>query len=221
MSTSRFKPLSSDGKRRCDWNFRQDLLLLDYHDREWGVPEHDDQKLFEKLILDGAQAGLSWTTILKRREGYRRAFRGFDPERVARFTQRDVGRLLADSGIIRNRAKVKSAIGNARAFLRIQEEFGSFDAYLWRFVEGRPVQNRYRTWREIPATNDVAEALSRDLKRRGFTFVGPTIVYAYMQAIGMVNDHTVGCFRHREVARLGGRGAKTGARRKRDEERMG
>lgn len=184
---------------RCDWADGH-ALLEEYHDAEWGVPEHDDRALFEKLILDGAQAGLSWLTILKRREGYRRAFEGFDPERIARYGERDVERLLADPGIIRNRQKVRSAVGNARAFLDLVGETGSFSEYLWSFVDGAPVVNRYRRHADIPATTPVSERLSKDLKRRGFSFVGPTIVYAYMQAVGMVNDHVVDCFRHAPLA---------------------
>lgn len=171
---------------------------LRYHDEEWGVPVHDDRRHFEFLILEGAQAGLSWRTVLHRREGYRRAFADFDPERVARFTPRRVEALLADPGIIRNRLKVESAVGNARAFLQVRDEFGSFSAYVWAFVDGRPVRNRWRRQEEVPATSPVSDALSRDLKRRGFRFVGSTIVYAHLQATGLVNDHLVGCFRHRE-----------------------
>jgi DNA-3-methyladenine glycosylase I len=170
-----------------------------YHDEEWGVPVHDDRKLFEFLILEGAQAGLSWITILKRREGYRRAFDGFDPEKVAVYGESDVARLLADEGIIRNRAKVKSAIQNAQAFLRVQEEFGSFDRYMWSFVDGLPVVNRFESLDEIPATTELSDAISKDLRGRGFSFVGSTIVYAHMQATGMVNDHLVSCFRHSQV----------------------
>ncbi len=184
---------------RCDWADGHALLEA-YHDEEWGVPEHDDRALFEKLILDGAQAGLSWLTILKRREGYRRAFEGFDPERIARYGERDVERLLADPGIIRNRQKVRSAVSNARAFLELVEETGSFSDYLWGFVDGEPIINHYRRHDDIPATTPISERLSKDLKRRGFSFVGPTIVYAYMQAIGMVNDHVVDCFRHAPLA---------------------
>lgn len=173
-----------------------------YHDTEWGVPVHDDRTLFEFLILEGAQAGLSWQTILHRREGYRRAFAGFDPAAVAAFDAKRVEELLADPGIIRNRSKVEAAIGNARAFLQVQTEFGSFDAYIWRFVGGAPRQNRWASLKEVPATTPESDAMSRDLKRRGFKFVGSTICYAFMQAVGMVNDHPVTCFRHAEVARL-------------------
>ncbi len=183
---------------RCAWA-GSDPLYLAYHDREWGVPVHDDQLLFEFLTLEGAQAGLSWITILRKREAYRAAFSGFDPEAVARFDGAKVAALLADPGIVRNRLKVESAITNARAFLKVRDEFGTFDAYLWRFVEGRPVRNAWRTVAEIPASTPVSDALSRDLKRRGFRFVGSTICYAHMQAVGMVNDHTMNCFRWREL----------------------
>ena len=187
--------------QRCAWP-KSDLDIA-YHDREWGVPVHDDRVLFEFLILEGAQAGLSWSTILRKRDDYRRAFAGFDPARVARFSPTEVDRLLADPGIVRHRLKVESAVTNARAFLEVRREHGSFDGYLWRFVGGRPIQNARRTLREVPPTTPESDALSKDLKRRGFRFVGPTICYAYMQAVGMVNDHEVGCFRHREVAALG------------------
>jgi DNA-3-methyladenine glycosylase I len=183
---------------RCAWP-GSDPLYIDYHDREWGVPVHDDRLLFEFLILEGAQAGLSWITILRKREAYRRAFAGFDPEAVARFDDAKVAELLADPGIVRNRLKVASAVGNARAFLKVQEEFGSFDAYLWRFVDGRPVQNARRSLAEIPATTPQSDTMSRDLKKRDFRFVGSTICYSHMQATGMVNDHVVGCFRWREL----------------------
>ncbi len=188
---------------RCSWAEGHDLMIA-YHDEEWGVPERDDRALFEKLILDGAQAGLSWRTILERREGYRRAFEGFDPERIARYGDADVERLLADPGIIRNRQKVRSAIGNARAYLDLLDETGSFAEYLWSFVDGRPEVHRFRSHSQIPATSPVSERLSKDLKGRGFSFVGPTIVYAYMQAVGMVNDHLVDCFRHAPLAALAG-----------------
>jgi len=189
-------------KTRCPWPGAQRPLYIAYHDEEWGVPVHDDRTMFEFLILEGAQAGLSWFTILSRREGYRRAYAAFDPERVARFGARDTRRLLADPGIIRNRMKVEASIKNARAFLAVQEEFGSFDAYVWRFVDGRPIQNRWTTIRQLPASTRESERLSVDLKARGFNFVGPTIVYAHMQATGMVNDHLVSCFRHRHCTRL-------------------
>jgi len=188
-------------KKRCAWP-GADPLYVAYHDVEWGVPVHDDRRLFEFLLLEGAQAGLSWITILRKRESYRRAFDGFEPERVARYGARKVASLLGDAGIVRNRAKIESAIKNAKAFLAVQEEYGSFDAYQWRFVEGRPKENRWRSMSEIPARTVESDAFSKDLRRRGFNFVGTTIVYAHMQAVGMVNDHVVGCFRRREVARL-------------------
>ena len=191
-----------DGRKRCGWP-GADPLYVGYHDREWGVPLHDDRALFEFLVLEGAQAGLSWLTILRKREAYRRAFRGFDPQKVARFSKRDVARLLADAGIVRNRLKIESAVRNAKAFLRVQQEFSSFDGYQWRFVDGRPVQNRWKTLRDLPARTPVSDAFSKDMKQRGFSLVGSTIIYAHMQAVGMVNDHVVSCFRHKEVARLG------------------
>jgi DNA-3-methyladenine glycosylase I len=187
---------------RCGWS-GTDPLYVRYHDEEWGVPVHDDRTLFEFLILEGAQAGLSWITILRKRDAYREAFDGFDPARVARFDGRKVSQLLRNPGIVRNRLKIESAVANARAFLRVQEELGSFAAYQWRFVGGRPRQNRPRTLREIAARTEESDALSKDLKRRGFGFVGSTIVYAHMQAVGMVNDHVVGCFRRSQVAKLG------------------
>ena len=186
-------------KTRCGW-CGDDPLYVDYHDHEWGVPDHDDRRLFEMLILEGAQAGLAWITILRKREGYRKAFAGFDPVRVARFDRRKVERLLEDEGIVRNRLKVNAAVTNARVFLDIQREHGSFDAYLWAFVGGKPRINRFRTLAEVPAKTPEAETLSRDLKRRGMTFVGPTICYAFMQSVGMVNDHITGCFRHKELS---------------------
>jgi len=170
-------------------------LYAKYHDEEWGVPVHDDRVLFEFLVLEGAQAGLSWETILKKRESYRRAFDGFDPAKVARFTRARVARLMRDEGLVRNRLKLEGAVKNAKAFLAVQKEFGSFDAYVWRFVGGAPKRNRWRTMREVPATTPESDALSRDLKKRGFTFVGSTICYAFMQAVGMVNDHHAGCWR--------------------------
>jgi DNA-3-methyladenine glycosylase I len=176
--------------------------MLEYHDREWGVPVHDDRTHFEFLVLEAAQAGLSWSIVLKKREGYRRAFSQFDPRKVARYTQKRIQKLIADPGIIRNRMKIESAVRNAGAFLAIQDEFGSFDAYCWRFVQGRPRLNRWKATREIPATSRESDAFSKDLKRRGFSFVGPTVVYAHMQAIGMVNDHLLGCFRYRQIQRL-------------------
>jgi len=187
-------------KPRCAWPAR-DPLMLRYHDQEWGVPVHDDRKHFEFLILEGAQAGLSWRTVLHKRAAYRIAFAGFDPRRVARFDTRKVKTLMNNAGIIRNRLKIESAITNARAFLAIQKEFGSFDRYVWQFVGGRPIVNRWTTLRELPARTSESDALSADLKKRGFRFVGSTIVYAHMQATGMVNDHVRHCYRHRVLAR--------------------
>jgi len=191
-------------RNRCGW-CGDDPLYVAYHDEEWGVPVDDDQTLFEFLILEGAQAGLSWSTILNKREGYRKAFDGFDPEKVARYDDRKTAELLANPGIVRNRLKVASAVSNARAFLDVQDELGSFSGYIWSFVDGRPIQNSWRSLAEIPAKPPLAEKISKDLKRRGFRFVGPTIVYAHMQATGMVNDHLVDCFRYREVEALGAR----------------
>jgi DNA-3-methyladenine glycosylase I len=188
---------------RCFW--ARDPLDVVYHDREWGVPVRADRRLFEFLLLEGAQAGLSWLTILKKRAAYRRAFADFDPRRVARFGARDVKRLLGDAGIVRNRAKIAAAVANARAFLAVAAEHGSFATYVWRFVEGRPLQGRRRSRRDVPAETAVSRALSADLRRRGFRFVGPTICYAFMQAVGLVNDHTRDCFRYRAVVSLGRR----------------
>ncbi len=187
--------------KRCTWVSLDDPLMLQYHDREWGVPVHDDPKHFEFLVLEGAQAGLSWSIVLKKREGYRRAFSGFDPEKVARYTEKRIQKLALDPAIIRNRMKIESGVVNARAFLAIQEEFGSFDAYCWRFVDGRPKLNRWKAMREIPAISLESDTFSKDLKRRGFSFVGSTIIYAHMQAVGMVNDHLVDCFRHGEIGK--------------------
>ena len=186
--------------KRCGWSSLDEPLYRDYHDKEWGVPVHDDRTLFEFLVLEGAQAGLSWWTILRKRENFRRAFDGFDPARVALYDGRKVRRLLADKGIVRNRLKIGSAIQNARAFLDVQREFGSFDAYIWRFVDGRPRVNSWRSLKEIPAITPEAEAMSKDLLKRGFRFVGPTICYAHMQATGMVNDHVTSCFRYKELS---------------------
>jgi DNA-3-methyladenine glycosylase I len=185
--------------RRCSWAGPEDLLLRNYHDKEWGVPVHDDVSLFEFLSLEGAQAGLSWSTVLRKRENFRRAFDGFDPVKVARFDKRKVTRLLQDSGIIRNRRKIDSAIQNAKAFLEIQREFGSFDSYVWRFVGGKTKVNKWSTPTEIPAATPESRALSKDLLSRGFRFVGPTTCYAHMQATGMVNDHITSCFRYLEL----------------------
>lgn len=183
---------------RCGW-VTSDPDYIRYHDTEWGVPVHDDKKLFEFIILEGAQAGLSWLTILKRREGYRKAFADFDTEKVAGFSPKKIEQLLQDPGIIRNRLKVNAAVTNAQAFLRIQEKFGSFDSYSWQFVDGEPIINTYRSQEDVPPTTPQSDAFSKDLKQRGFKFVGPTIIYAHMQAVGMVNDHLVSCFRYREV----------------------
>lgn len=187
--------------RRCWWAV-EDPDLEAYHDREWGVPVHDERRWYEKLVLDGAQAGLSWRTILLKREGYRAAFRQFDPRAVARFSERDVERLMGDAGIVRNRAKIRSAIGNARAFLKVQAELGSFDAFMWAFVDGRPLQSRARSRAGIPTRTPLSDRVSAELRARGFTFVGSTIVYAFMQASGLINDHTSGCFRRAAIARL-------------------
>jgi DNA-3-methyladenine glycosylase I len=183
---------------RCDWALGVSQAYVAYHDHEWGTPTHDDRKLFEFLVLEGAQAGLSWATVLHRREGYGRAFAQFEPAQVARFDAARCEALRQDPGIIRNRLKIASAVTNARAFLQVQEAFGSFDAYLWRFVDGEPIDGRRERMSDVPVSTVEAEALSRDLRKRGFSFVGSTIVYAYMQAMGLVNDHLLGCYRHRE-----------------------
>src|SRR2546427_15376 len=187
---------------RCEWACNE--LYIRYHDVEWGVPIHDDRKLFEFLILEGAQAGLSWHIILKKRESYREAFAQFDPEKVARFNERKIAALLGNPGIVRNRLKVAAAIANAKAFLKVQEQFGSFDAYSWRFVDGRPIVNHRKTMKEVPARTPESDAMSRDLKQRGFKFVGSTICYAHMQATGMINDHAVDCFRRHEITNAHG-----------------
>jgi DNA-3-methyladenine glycosylase I len=187
---------------RCEWTGDWDDIddiMVKYHDEEWGEPKHDDRRLFEDLVLDGAQAGLSWRTILNKREGYREAFDNFDAARVAAYDEAKIEELLQNPGIVRNRQKVNSAVKNAKAFLKIQEEFGSFDAYIWGFVDGVPIQNQRKSMSELPAKTELSEEISKDLKKRGFNFVGPTIIYAFMQAVGMVNDHTVDCFRYREV----------------------
>lgn len=184
--------------QRCEWADKNELLRS-YHDNEWGVALHDDRSLFEFLVLEGAQAGLGWITILKKREGYRKAFDNFDARKISRFGPNDISRLLADSGIIRNRLKINAAITNARALLQVQEEFGSFDRYVWQFVNGQPIRNFWKALADIPASTPQSAALSKDLLKRGFKFVGPTICYAFMQAVGMVNDHVVSCFRHQEL----------------------
>jgi DNA-3-methyladenine glycosylase I len=185
---------------RCAWTGANDLMLA-YHDTEWGVPLHDEQRLFEFLILEGMQAGLSWSTILNKRENFRRAFAEFDVEKVARFGKRDINRLLKDAGIIRNRLKIEATINNAQRFIEVQHEFGSFDAYIWGFVDGRPIKNALKSLKEIPAKTPLSDMISKDLIKRGFKFVGSTIVYAHMQATGMVNDHTVDCFRYKQVGK--------------------
>ncbi len=188
-------------KKRCEWGV-SDPLYVKYHDREWGTPLHDERGLFEFLVLEGAQAGLSWLTILRKRENYRKAFDRFDPRKVARYSAADVRRLLADPGIVRNRLKIESAIRNARCALAAAEEFGSFDSFIWRYVDHRPLQNAWRTLAEIPARTALSDRMSKELKKRGFSFVGSTICYAFMQAVGMVNDHVVGCFRHEELKKM-------------------
>ncbi len=207
--------------QRCPWGASGDPVMQEYHDREWGVPVHDDRRHFEFLVLEGAQAGLSWSTILHRRAGYLRAFSGFDPGRVAKYAPAQAARLLQDPSIIRNRLKIDSAVRNARALLAAQREFGSFDAYCWGFVDGRPRQNRWTHPRSVPVTSPQSDAFSKDLKKRGFSFVGSTIIYAHMQAVGMVNDHLVDCFRHGEVARLGAAGFAHPAERPRPHPRKG
>ncbi|MCB9229643.1 MAG: DNA-3-methyladenine glycosylase I [Deltaproteobacteria bacterium] len=197
--------------KRCVW-CGCDPLYIAYHDREWGVPVYDDLTLFEFLLLEGAQAGLSWITILKRRQGYREVFDSFDPEKIARYQEKKISALLANPAIIRNRLKVRSAISNARAFLKVQEEFESFAEYQWRFVEGKPIQNRWKTPSELPSQTKQSDLFSKDLKKRGFSFVGSTIIYAYMQAVGMVNDHTTDCFRHAQLLKSGRSFAGSGYR---------
>jgi DNA-3-methyladenine glycosylase I len=187
--------------RRCEWADPGDPLNVAYHDEEWGVPSHDDRHLFELLTLEGAQAGLSWATILRKREGYRSAFEQFDPDRVARFKPRKIEGLLRDPSIVRNRLKVESAVNNARRMLEVQEEFGTFSSYTWGFVGGAPIVGRWRTLNDLPSQTQESNAMSKDLKRRGFRFIGPTVCYAYMQATGLVNDHVTGCFRYRELSR--------------------
>ena len=188
-------------QNRCEWA-GSDPLYVEYHDKEWGVPVHDDYRIFEMLVLEGAQAGLSWLTVLTKRENYRKAFDNFDPRKVAKYDSEKFRKLLATEGIIRNKLKISSAIKNARAFLKVQKEFGSFDAYIWQFVGGKPIRNSWKSLSELPAQSAESEAMSKDLKRRGFSFVGPTICYAHMQATGMVNDHVVTCFRYKEVERM-------------------
>lgn len=187
-------------QKRCSW-CGKDALYVAYHDQEWGVPLHDEQKLFEFLILEGAQAGLSWLTILKKRDAYRKAYYQFDIEKVARFNSRSIERLMNNPGIVRNRLKIEASINNARAFLEVQDEFGSFDKFIWQYVDHQAIQNQWKRLRDIPTSTRESEQMSEDLRQRGFRFVGPTICYAFMQAVGMVNDHVTGCFRHKQVAR--------------------
>jgi DNA-3-methyladenine glycosylase I len=193
--------MAAKKQTRCNWGDKGGELMIAYHDTEWGVPVHDDRKQFEFLTLESAQAGLSWLTVLRKRDNYRRAFADFDPQKVARFTAKRIEKLLADPGIIRNRLKVTAAVTNARCFLEVQDEFGTFDKYIWSFVDGRPKLNKLRHMKELPATSKESDALSKDLKSRGFKFVGSTIVYAHMQAVGMVNDHLVDCFRYKACSR--------------------
>lgn len=187
-------------KKRCAW-VTKESIYIDYHDTEWGVPIHDDLKLFEFLILEGVQAGLSWITILKKRENYITAFDGFDPEKMVRYDRKKIESLLKNTGIVRNRLKIAAAVENAKAFVAVKNDFGSFDRYIWRFVEGKTIQNAWKNIHDVPAKTAISEKMSRDLKKRGFQFVGPTICYAYMQAVGMVNDHTTDCFRYKELYR--------------------
>jgi len=194
------KASSKVTKVRCGW--AGDATYVSYHDTEWGVPVYDDQRLFEFLVLEGAQAGLSWITILRKRDAYRKAFANFDPEKVARFDQKKVEALMQDAGIVRNRLKIESAVKNAKAFLKLQDERGSFSDYQWQFVDGKPLQNRYASMKQIPARTPISDAFSKDLKKRGFNFVGSTIMYAHMQAVGMVNDHIDACFRQKPVSKL-------------------
>lgn len=191
--------MEDDGKRRCAW-LGDDTLMLEYHDREWGVPLHDDRKLFEFLVLEGMQAGLSWRTILHKRENFRKALHRFDPVKIASYGMVDIERLMADPGIIRNRAKIVAAINNAQRFLETQKAFKTFDRYIWGFVGGKPVRNRFKKLSQLPARTELSDAISADMRKRGFKFVGSTIIYAHMQATGMVNDHVIGCFRHQEVS---------------------
>ena len=204
-STAKAKSQAKDTSalKRCQWVNADNAMYAAYHDEDWGVPEYDDQALFEKLLLDGAQAGLSWLVILQKRDGYRRAFDGFDPQKIARYNQRKVEALLKDEGIVRNRLKVNAFITNAQAYLKLRKELGSFSDYLWDFVGGKPIQNRWKTLKQVPVKTPEAEAMSKDLKKRGFKFVGPTIVYAFMQAVGMVNDHTVDCHCYERVKAMG------------------
>jgi DNA-3-methyladenine glycosylase I len=191
--------MAAKSKARCDWAAGGDKLYQQYHDEEWGVPVRDDRRHFEFLVLESAQAGLSWATILNKREGYRKAFADFDPVKVARFTEKRIEKLRANASIVRNRLKIAATVSNAKHFLEVQAEFGTFDAYAWQFVNGKPMQNRWRSMKHVPATTAESDAFSKDMKRRGFKFFGSTICYAHMQAIGMVNDHTIDCFRYRQL----------------------
>ena len=193
--------ISKRTKKRCEWP-NDNHFMIEYHDKEWGIPVHEDRKLFEFLILEGAQAGLTWQTVLNKRENYRKAIHGFDPAKIARYGKKDVERLLGDAGIIRNRLKIEATIINAKKFLEIQKEFGSFDKYIWRFVGGKPIKHTVKSLSELPSTTKESDAMSKDLVKRGFKFVGSTICYAFMQAVGMVNDHTINCFRYDEVSKI-------------------
>lgn len=199
----RIKGGSMDNKKRCEWVPLDNPLYVKYHDEEWGVPIHDDRRLFEFLILEGMQAGLSWLTILRKRENFRTAFDHFDPRKIARYNEKKIEELMQNSGIIRNRLKITAAVQNAKAFLDVQAEFGSFDTFIWQFMEGKPVINQWKTLKELPAKTPLSDTISKELKKRGFKFVGSTIIYAHMQATGMVNDHTVDCFRYQEVQPVG------------------
>lgn len=193
-------PVKEDSLSRCDWaSFSKNPLMIEYHDKEWGVPSHNEKTLFEFLVLEGAQAGLSWETVLNKRENYRRAFHGFEPARIAHYDKKDVQRLLSDSGIIRNRLKIEATIANAKQSLVVSKEFGSFDNYIWRFVGGKPIKHKFISLSQIPPTTKESDAMSKELRERGFRFVGPTICYAFMQGVGMVNDHTTKCFRYDKV----------------------
>ena len=187
--------------KRCDWCLSNELYI-DYHDNEWGIPVHDDRKLFEFLLLEGVQAGLSWLTVLRKRDAYCEAFNGYDPEIISRYGSEKIAELMNNAGIIRNKLKIEAAVKNARSFLKVQEEIGSFDKYIWNFIDGRPIQNSYHNLKEIPAETDISRAISKDMKKRGFTFAGPTIIYSHMQATGMVNDHLTDCYRYHELNKI-------------------
>jgi DNA-3-methyladenine glycosylase I len=189
-------------KRRCEWVGDSDPLYIAYHDTEWGVPVHDDRKLFEFIVLESAQAGLSWRTILNKREGYRKAFKGFDPKKVARMDNSDIERLMSDASIVRNRLKITATLNNAKRFLEVRKEFGSFSEYMWSWTNGKSIQNRHKGMNDVPAVTELAEKMAKDLKKRGFSFLGPTVWYAHMQAVGMVNDHTTDCFRYKQIQKM-------------------